>query len=122
MHSDDREASMTPTQEQIDEALAFADRWPGDAPQSNILAAAYRAEKERAGLIEISLNHKTMLLESAEIALEETQARAELAERQRDETVAMLKWTEGVGEYNAVNPESWLEMITRHEAERKALG
>ena len=114
-----------PTQEEISEILSNIDeryRLGIDNPGEATLAAAYRAEKDRNDCQNRHMDRGDRLLasERAEIArghvlLEKAEARAELAERQRDELL------HGLRAEQCSRSIFWREIFSRHEAERKAL-
>jgi hypothetical protein len=107
-----------PTQEEIDEALKDYDLWDSNGfaavSQDQIeiaivtLAAAYRAEKERAA-------QAIDLYVAAHEAGMKAKHRAELAERQYAEM------TKGLMQENCSRSSYWRFMLARHESERKAL-
>ena len=103
---------MNPTQEEIDGALRGADMYKSRGPASFaqedaiILAAAYRAEKERS-------EQATSLYVAAHEAGMSAKHRAELAERQYAELATA--WAE-----KEMDPYED-EIIADHERERKAL-
>ena len=110
-----------PTQEDIESALEWFELHEKHDSQGRILAAAYRAEKERNDCQNRHMDRGDRLLanERDEIArghalLEKAEARAELAERQYAELCKYM-------DFNAAHDAEWDAMIARHEAERKAL-
>ena len=117
-----------PTQEDIESALEWFELHEKHDSQGRILAAAYRAEKERNDCQNRHMDRGDRLLanERDEIArghalLEKAEARAELAERQygelRDE---YRRWVLMMQDEHL--EDGYLETyLARHEAERKSL-
>jgi type I restriction-modification system DNA methylase subunit len=93
---------MNPTKEQIEEALAIADKWADKHSPYRILAAAYRAEHELA-------EARARCWAETVARCVQANTRAELAERQYAELLGFV--LSHLGEIRS--------MDFRHEEERK---